>query len=299
MRTVDTSSDRFFRPSDPQATRRNYRRVQVGKVLAIATNVVVALVVAAAGLWLWQRTQSDKRFAIRTIDAVGAKHTSREAIDAVTKDYIGRNLFRLDIEELRRDLATLPWVSEVAVEKELPGKLTIHLTERVPVALVSAGGTLRYADATGVVFEELRPEVGNAELPIIVSENGAGVPGCVAFLESLRSGSPALYARVSEVSAEEGGTYRVLDRELRAPVLVDPADVVAKWTSLCAIAEAEGYGPGALEYADLRFANRVVVKPRAGHVPPARGAAARTGVAMNAGVALTGASAGNLEGVKD
>jgi hypothetical protein len=271
----------------------------VHRVLAIATNVVVVLLVAAAGFWLWQRTQSDKRFAIRTIDAVGAKHTSREAIDAVTKDYIGRNLFRLDIEELRRDLATLPWVSEVAVEKELPGKLTIHLTERVPVALVSAGGTLRYADATGVVFEELRPEFGNAELPIIVSENGAGVPGCVAFLESLRSGSPALYARVSEVSAEEGGTYRVLDRELRAPVLVDPADVVAKWTSLCAIAEAEGYGPGALEYADLRFANRVVVKPRAGHVPPARGAAARTGVAMNAGVALTGASAGNLEGVKD
>ncbi|MBI2212937.1 MAG: FtsQ-type POTRA domain-containing protein [Acidobacteria bacterium] len=299
MRTFDTSSDRFFRPSDPQATRRNYRRVQVGRLLAIATNIVVALIVAAAGLWLWQRTQSDTRFAIRSIDAVGAKRTSREAIDAITKEYIGRNLFKLDIEELRRDLATLPWVAEVAVEKELPGKLTIHLKERTPVALVLTGGTLRYADAGGVVFEELRPEYGNAELPIVVSEAGAGVAGCVAFLESLRTASPALYARVSQVKPEEGGTYRVLDRELRAAVLVDPADAVAKWTSLCAIAEAEGYGDGALEYADLRFANRVVVKPRAGHVPASRAITARARNGMNAGAAPSGEDAGNLEGVKD
>lgn len=294
MRTVDTSSERFFRPADPQATRRNYRRVQAGRILAIATNVVVALVVAAGGLWLWQRTQSDARFAIRSIETVGVKHTSRPALEAVTKEYLGRNLFRLDIEELRRDLASLPWVSEVAIEKELPGKLTIHLTERVPVALVADKGTLRYADAKGVVFEELRPEFGNAELPVIVSRGGEGVAGCVAFLESLKGANGALYARVSQVSEEEGGTFRIFDRELMAPVLVDPADAVAKWASLCAIAEAEGYGPGALEYADLRFADRVVVKPRAGHLP-----AARAGKATNAGGAPTSAAAGTFEGVKD
>lgn len=298
MKSFDASSDRFFRPSDPQATRRNYRRVQAGKVLAIATNVVVALVVAATALWLWQRTQSDSRFAIRAIEAEGAKHTSRAAIDAVTKPYIGRNLFRLDIEELRRDLSTLPWVSEVAIEKELPGKLTVHLTEREPVAIVSTGGTLRYADAKGVVFEELRPEFGNAGLPIIVTSDGDGVEGCVTFLEALRSQSPELYARVSEVSAEEGGTFRVFDRELRAPVFVDPADAVSKWKSLCSIADAERYGPGAIEYADLRFANRVVVKPRPGHAPASRGLG-RSEIVMNAGAAPTGAVAGNLEGVKD
>jgi len=299
MRAFDTSSDRFFRPSDPKATRRNYRRVQVGKVLAIATNVVVALVVAAVGLWLWQRTQSDARFAIRTIESVGAKHTSRTAIDAVTKPYLGRNLFKLDIEELRRDLTSLPWVSEVAIEKELPGKLTIHLIEREPVALVSEGGNLRYVDVKGVVFEELRPEFGNAGLPVIVSEKGEGVADCVEFLEALRKGSPLLYARVSEVSPEEGGTFRVFDRELRAPVLLDPADAASKWTSLCSIAQAEQYEPGSIEYADLRFANRVVVKPRAGHLPASRGGSAQQGNAMNAGAASMGASAGNLEGVKD
>jgi cell division septal protein FtsQ len=299
MRAFDTSSDRFFRPSDPKATRRNYRRVQVGKVLAIATNVVVALIVGAVALWLWQRTQNDARFAIKTIESVGAKHTSRAAIDAVTRPYLGRNLFRLDIEELRRDMAALPWVSEVAIEKELPGRLTIHLTEREPVALVSERGDLRYVDVKGVVFEELRPEFGNAGLPIIVSEGGEGVAECVAFLEALRSGSPALYARVSEVSPEEGGTFRVFDRELRAPVLLDPADAASKWASLLSIAEAEQYEAGSIEYADLRFANRVVVKPRAGRVPASRGIAARAGNAMNAGAASSGVSAGNLEGVKD
>lgn len=299
MRTFDTSSDRFFRPSDPQATRRNHRRVQAHKVLAIATNVVVALVVAAIAFWLWQRTQSDTRFAIRSIDTVGANHTSVAAIDAVTKPYLGRNLFRLDIEELRRDLSALPWVSEVAIEKELPGRLTIHLTEREPVALVSAGGALRYADAKGVVFEELRPEFGNPGLPLVVAEAGPGVESCVAFLESLRTGSPELYARVSEVRPEEGGTFRVFDRELRAPVLVDPADAATKWASLCAIVAAEGYGPGTIEYADLRFADRVVVKPRPGHAPAPRTGQAGNANESNTGVAPVGAGAGNLQGVKD
>lgn len=299
MRTFETSSDRFFRPADPQATRRNYRRVQVHRVLAIATNLVIVLVVAAMGFWLWQRTQSDARFAIRTIETVGGKHTSKAAIDAVTRPYVGRNLFRLDIEELRRDLSSLPWVSEVAIEKELPGKLTIHIKERVPVAIVATGGALRYADATGLVFEQLQPAYGNAGLPLIVADPGEGVRGSVAFLESLRAGSPQLYARVSEVRPEESGTFRVFDRELRAPVYVDPADAATKWASLCAIAEAEGYGTGAIEYADLRFANRVVVKPRPGHAPASRAATGRTAIATDAGAAPVGASAGNLEGVKD
>ncbi|MGK2859415.1 MAG: cell division protein FtsQ/DivIB [Thermoanaerobaculia bacterium] len=298
MRTFETSSDRFFRPSDPQATRRNYRRVQAHRILAIATNVVVVFVVAAIGYWLWQRTQSDSRFAIRNIETVGAQHTSRAALDAVTKPYVGRNLFRLDIEELRRGLTALPWVSEVAIEKELPGRLTIHLVERVPVAIVSTGGALRYADAKGVVFAEVRPEFGNRELPLVVADTRAGVEGCVTFLESLRTESPELYARVSEVRPEEGETYRIFDRELRAPVLVDPADAATKWASLCAIADAEGYGPGTLEYADLRFANRVVVKPRTGHAPVERLDRAGIGNAMNAGVAPDGAGAGN-QGVKD
>jgi hypothetical protein len=128
---------------------------------------------------------------------------------------------------------------------------------------------------------------------------GALIEGRNAVLEALRSGSPVLYARVSEVSPEEGGTFRVFDRELRAPVLLDPADAASKWTSLVAIADAEQYGAGSIEYADLRFANRVVVKPRAGQLPASRGIAARTGNAMNAGAASAVASAGNLEGVKD
>ena len=299
MRTFDTSSERFFRPSDPQATRRNYRRVQVNRILAIAANLVVVLVVAAIGLWLWQRTQSDTRFAIRTIETVGAKHMSRIAIDAVTKPYVGRNLFRLDIEALRRDLSALPWVSEVAIEKELPGRLTIHLTEREPVAIGAVGGVLRYADATGVVFEELRPEYGNPGLPLVVAETGEGVRSCVGFLESLRASHPELYGRVSEVRPQEGETIRIFDRELRAPVLVDPEDAAAKWASLCAIADAEGYGPGTIEYADLRFANRVVVKPRPGHAPGSRRGSAPIGTAMNAGAAPAGVRAVNLEGVKD
>jgi hypothetical protein len=52
------------------------------------------------------------------------------------------------------------------------------------------------------------------------------------------------------------------DRDLGAVVLTNAEDVSAKWRSLYAIVKAEKLGRGTIAYADLRFADRIVVKPR-------------------------------------
>jgi POTRA domain, FtsQ-type len=276
---VDTAGTRrFLRPSDVGRIRRNHRRIQAQRILGIASRVVLALAVVAAGLWLWQHTQSDARFAVKHIEIAGATHTPRAALQSVTSRYVGTNLFRIELARVQSDLRDLSWVQRIAIEKKLPDTLRINVTERTPVALVRDGERLVYVDEQGVRFAELSPSVGDDDLPIIdinPVERQASSPvdaptgedarrsteRVVAFLRDLRAHDPALYTRISEVRPIAPRGFALFDRELGAVVYANPDDVSSKWRSLYAIARAEGLAHGGIAYADLRFADRVIVKP--------------------------------------
>ena len=84
---------------------------------------------------------------------------------------------------------------------------------------------------------------------------------CVALLRELRAKDPLLYARVSEVRPVAPRGFAIFDRELGAFVYADAGGLSAKWRDLYAIVANEKLARGAIEYADLRFQNRIVVKP--------------------------------------
>ena len=87
------------------------------------------------------------------------------------------------------------------------------------------------------------------------------VVGLAALERDLAVGE--LHAIVELVDALlDADEAALFDRELGAFVYANAGDISAKWRSLYAIVAAERLGPGAIEYADLRFADRIVVKPR-------------------------------------
>jgi len=150
------STERFFRPNDTDRVRRNYRSIQVQRLFAVLRTILVLFVVAIGLAALYQRTQSDARFAVRHVVIAGAQHTARGDLDRVTQQYAGTNLFHLDIARLRRDLSSLPWVSRVEIEKKLPDTLRVVVVERTPVALTDADGRIAYVDDRGVAIRICR-----------------------------------------------------------------------------------------------------------------------------------------------
>lgn len=256
------NTQRFFRPTDVGRTRRNYRRVQVGRLFVVARNALLICAVAIASLAAYRHVQSGRQFAVKTIVVDGAVHTPHTALDAVTKQYVGMNLFKLDIPHLRRELGTLAWVRHVDVEASVPDTLRIRVAERTPVALVENGGTIGYVDEQGVAFAQLSPAVGDADLPLITNAaTAADLQRSVKLLHDVRVADPQLYARISEISPIAPTGFAIFDRELGALVYADGNDISARWRDLRAIVAAENLGRGAIEYADLRFADRVIVKP--------------------------------------
>jgi cell division protein FtsQ len=254
------STDRFLRPADTDRVRRNYRSIQVQRLIDVLRTVAVMLVVVVVLTMLYRRTQSDARFAVRHLETAGAQHTTRGEVDRVMRQYIGTNLFHLDIARLRRDLSVLPWVSRVEIEKKLPDTLRVVIVERTPVALAE-NGAVSYVDERGAAFAELSPSVGDPDLPLITGARGDELARCVAILRALRTRDPEIYARISEVRPVPPAGYAFFDRQLHAVIYANEQDVPSKWRDFYAIADAEHFVPGDVAYADLRFNGRVVVRP--------------------------------------
>ena len=55
--------------------------------------------------------------------------------------------------------------------------------------------------------------------------------------------------------------FAVFDRELATTIYLNDDDAPSKWRNLYAIVRSEHYAKSDIEYADLRFADRIVIKP--------------------------------------
>ncbi len=252
------STDRFLRPIDVARIRRNQNRIHASRVLRIARNVAFALVALLAGTWIYRHTQSDGRFAVKSVEVAGATHTSKAELDAVLSSYVGANLFKIDIAGVRRDVLTLPWVSRIDIEKKLPDTLRIVVSEREPVALTLTPEGLRYVDEKGAPFAPLSTAVGDPDLPLV---SGDSLQRAAELVRDLRRNDPQVYSRISEVRAIAPDAFAVFDRDLGAVIYVGRNDISEKFRSLYGIVHSERFARGSLRYADLRFNDRIVVKP--------------------------------------
>lgn len=91
-------------------------------------------------------------FHLRVIDVRGAEVLEPGEVREALAHRMGRNLVTLDVDELGRDVAVLPWVRAVGVEKSLPGRLLVTVHEYVARLAVKIGRDLLYADAAGELF---------------------------------------------------------------------------------------------------------------------------------------------------
>jgi len=82
-----------------------------------------------------------------------------------------RSVLRIPLEARRAQIQEIPWVEEASVQRILPNRLRVEITERTPVAFFRNGNELTLIDAHGVLLE--RPEGEDFHFPIVtgMSEN--------------------------------------------------------------------------------------------------------------------------------
>ena len=212
-------------------------------------------------------------FALQRIEITGAQRTAPEAIRGRLAEYIGTNLFDLDLAQIGEDVLRNPWVREVKVRRVLPGTVRVSLSERQPAAMVLIGEVTHIVDSTGYV---IGPAGTGAigKLPTVVGLEqledealAAGLRRGVELLRRLSQTSQQFTEEISELDLSNDRRITVRTVTKGPALLLDPLRVERKVRAYLAFeAELEGRA-GALEYVDLRWEDRISVMPRATNQP--------------------------------
>lgn len=132
-------------------------------------------------------------FPIASVSIDGAQHLSREEILAAAGVSGRASLLFLDVADARARLLTNPWIADATVQKLLPDRLVISLTERAAFALWQKEGRVGVIARDGTVLEPSVP-APYLDLPLVV---GAGAEVQAGALVAMLASRPQLRAAVS------------------------------------------------------------------------------------------------------
>jgi cell division protein FtsQ len=267
---------RYLRRQKPLEIRRKkfggrswpfYRRVLVW-TMAGAASVTVSVVAARFLLYSPQvlLLKSDQ------IDLLGNHIVSRESVLQPFAHDRNRSVLRIPLEARRSQLEQLPWVESASVERILPNRIRVELTERTPIAFLRNGNELALIDAHGVILN--RPEGEDLHFPIV-----AGLPDSMPreerekrietyqeFLRDadlVRSGSSD---RVSEIDLSNAKDLRVVMTGLASltdsqavTIHFGNSDFTGKYRMLVENFAQWQANAGRVQSIDLQYSRQVVV----------------------------------------
>ena len=166
---------RYLRRQKPVEIRRKkfsgrgwpfYRRL-----LLLALAAVAGITAAFYGTQFLLYSPSMLLLKPDQIEVNGNRIVSREAVLQQFVHDRNRSVLRVPLDARRSQLEQIPWVESASVQRILPNRLRVELTERTPVAFARIGNELALLDAHGVILE--RPRGEELHFPIVsgVSED--------------------------------------------------------------------------------------------------------------------------------
>jgi len=189
-----------------QRMRRHARNVRLARWSGIAVALLV-MGIYARSLWA-QSFQGNAAFAVGQFEYKTNGGISAREVAAAAGLRPDMNLMEVDIAAIRTRLMELPRVKNVEIERRLPDKLAVTLTERLPVARIISVLKDRvvnveqrhglFVDRDGMAFkcEELLREfvglpvinaVGQSSITVGEEVPSPGVKVALALLEQFRT----------------------------------------------------------------------------------------------------------------
>ena len=194
-------------------------------------------------------------FNIAAVEVAGETHLSREEILAAAGVTGPASLLFFDVADARARLLTNPWIAEATVQKLLPDRLVISISERVAFALWQKAGRVGVIASDGTVLE---PSVLRryADLPLVV---GVGAETRAREFLAMLERRPDLRAnvRASVLVAERRWNLRLKSGvDVRLPEF----DLEEALDQLAALERDTKLSNRDITAIDLRLADRITVR---------------------------------------
>lgn len=138
-----------------QTRRRFARRQWARRWLAWKYVLAAVLLLAMLGGGTYAVYFSDA-LAVDAVEVTGESTVTDDEVREVARVPLGDPLARLDLDDVRRRVESLPVVKSADVSRQWPHEVLIRIEERTPVAVVELAGALRGLDEEGIVFGTFR-----------------------------------------------------------------------------------------------------------------------------------------------
>ena len=268
---VKAPTERNFRRAKVKPGRRRApRRFISWKAIRV---IVTVMVVAYGGYRGFSLVVNARVLEGSKIDVHGNVRLSSGEIAELARGLYGHNILTADLVAQRRELLESPWIADAALRRVLPSTIEIYVSERRPFGISRIGGQLYLIDPSGVVIDEFGPQYAEFDLPIIdglvrgpknaKSQIDATRARFAARVIDALAGHP-LAERVSQVDVTDVRNAIVTLDDDPAQLYVGDERFRERLQSYVEVASAFRERFPEIDYVDLRFEERVYVRPRGG-----------------------------------
>lgn len=269
MSPVAAPADKRFRRAHvkPGRRRRDWRALAqpIAKYAAL-------LSVLAYGLYRLSGVAAQAHVLhIDRIQVRGNQRLSKGEVLAVLNGLRGESLIWTDLNVWRRRLLTSAWVRDVAFRRSLPSTIEVVISEREPVGIGRINGEMYLVDDRGVVIDQFGPQYADLDLPIIdglsIRSSDAGSMGdepraelAARVIGSLKP-RPQIAKRLSQVDVSDLHNVAVILNGDAAVIHLGEEQFLQRLESYLELAPALRERVADIDYVDLRFEDRIYVRP--------------------------------------
>ena len=238
---------------------RLWRLVRVGAVVSV---------LAGAGVLAHSSLTASEAFTVQDIRVRGHQRLSLGEISMLLDGLQGRNVMVTALDPWRERLLGSPWVKDAALRRVLPDAVEVTIVERQAVAIARAGRSLHLIDAEGAVIDEYGPRYAALDLPLIEGlDLGGDAPAdarrtrlALAAVDDLATAG--LLWRVSQVDVTRPYDAVVTLNDDSTLLRLGDVRFSERLRSYLDMARRLRTMASELEYVDLRFDDRVYIRPR-------------------------------------
>ena len=275
---VADDEPRYLRRQKPVEIRRKkfgaknwslYRRVSLWVLIAAA---VVVVCFFAADFALHSQQVLLKK--TDQIELLGNHTVARDAVVNVFYPDRERSVLTIPLDKRRSQIEQIGWVESASVQRILPNRLRIEVTERTPIAFVRNGGEISLIDAHGVILDRRADQ--DMRFPIISGVSDSlpreererrmqTYQELVRALDVVHAGSSDL---LSEVDLSNPKNVRIVMAGIpgvsatqAVNIKFGGGDFVSKYRMLVENFAQWQANAGCVHSVDLQFTRQVVLNP--------------------------------------
>jgi cell division septal protein FtsQ len=266
---ASVATDKRFKRAHVKPARR---RSPASKHVWLAARVAVLLAVVGYGGYRGVTLiAAASSLQIGHMVVRGQERLSTGEVLALVEGLRGQNILSVTLDEWQQKLLSSPWVESATIRRVLPSTVEITVRERRPMGIGRLGTAMYLVDSTGVIIDEYGPAYSDIDLPIIdglgatPSAGGSLVDAAraefAARVITALAARPEIAKRVSQLDvADLHDAVVILDGD-PALLRLGDQDFVARLQQYVDLAPALRERLAAIDYVDLRFDERLYVRP--------------------------------------